>query len=380
MKKFILLLIFIFFTILAQNDCIGADDVNANYVMLMDYDTDEILYQKNINEISFPSSMTKMMTAYIIFDMLENGEIDINDKFKVSIRAWKQDGTRMFLEPEWRINVDELLKGLLIVSGNDAAIVLAEGSTGSIENFVMRMNETARTIGMNNTNFTNPTGLYEKNHYTSVRDLAILAKSLIRNHNKYYKRYFSEKNYNFNNISQKNRNWLLTEYSGVDGIKTGFTEQGKYSIVTSVERKNKRFILVINGARSERERITLAKKLFDYAFSQYEYIELFKSGEIVDDVGIFFGTVPRVSVYTKEDIVYTTHKSKIQNLNVQLVYNKYIVAPIQKDEKIAKIRIIEGDNIKEYDLYSREEVKTLTRFRKLKILLKYNLKSLLHLV
>jgi D-alanyl-D-alanine carboxypeptidase (penicillin-binding protein 5/6) len=233
---------------------------------------------------------------------------------------------------------------------------------------------------MNNSNFTNPTGLYEKNHYTSVRDLAILAKSLIKKHNKYYKRYFSQKNYNFNNISQKNRNWLLTEYNGVDGIKTGFTNQGKYSIVASVEKNNKRFILVINGADSERERVRQGKRLFDYAFGQYEYIELFKSGELVDEIEIFFGATPRVSVYTKEDIIYTTHKSRIQNLNIQLIYNKYIVAPIQKDEKIAKIRIINEDNIKEYDLYAREDVKTVTRFRKFKILLRYNLKSLLHIV
>lgn len=409
MKKFLIIIIFfgIYFNVIYDNSSIYANNINntdininnnneddinnivdniainlddnikSNYVILMDYDTGEILYQKNMNEISAPSSMTKIMTAYVIFNMLENKKININDKFKVSVRAWRQEGSRMFLEPEWKINVDELLKGLLIVSGNDAAVTLAEGSCGTIANFVTVMNETAKLLGMENTNFTNPNGLFDKNHYMSVHDLAILSRALIKNHYKYYKKYFSQKNYNFNNISQKNRNWLLTEYKGTDGIKTGYTEQGKYSIAASVERNNKRFIAVINGAENERDRTNQVKTLFNYAYSKYQYIELFRKNQIVDDVKVYFGINNKVSVYTKTDIFYATNKNRINNIKIQLLYNKYIFAPIKKDDKIAKIQITDGDLVKEYDLYSRENVELTTRFMKFKILFKYYAKKVM---
>jgi D-alanyl-D-alanine carboxypeptidase (penicillin-binding protein 5/6) len=353
-------------------------EVEAESAILVDYDTDEILYQKNVNEIAAPSSMTKIMTAYVIFEMLENGEININDKFKVSVKAWKQDGTRMFLEPEWKINVDELLKGLLIVSGNDAAVVLAEGSMGTVENFVVRMNKTAKELGMNDTNFTNPNGLHEKTHYMSVYDLTILSKSLIRKYNKYYEKYFSQKSYGFNGKSQRNRNWLLSEYEGTDGIKTGFTDQGKYSIAASAEKDGKRFIVVLNGVKSDRERTEQCKTLFDYAFSQYQYIELFKAGEVVGDVNLFFGISTRVTTYTKDNIYYATKKTRIGNVKVQFVYDKYIFAPIKQDDKIAKIRVIDGNDAIEYDLYAKEGVDVATKTHKFRVLFKYYAKKFVY--
>ncbi len=342
--------------------------ITSKNAILMDYNTGDILYQKNMDEIIAPSSMTKIMTAYVIFDMLENKEININDKFRVSVRAWRQTGTRMFLEPEWKINVDELLKGLLIISGNDAAITLAEGSCGNIENFVIKMNETAKILGMNNTNFINPNGLYEKTHYTTVHDFAILTRALIKKHYKYYKKYFSQKEFTFNNITQKNKNLLLTEYQGVDGVKTGFTDQGKYSITASVERNGKRFIAVIGNAEGERIRLTQCKRLFDYAFRQYKYIDLFKKNDTVGDVGIFFGINNKVSVYTKNDIIYSTRKSRINDLKINLVYDKYIFAPIKKDDKIAKLRIIDGNIVTDYDLYSSEDINIITKFKKFRIM------------
>lgn len=389
MKKYFLslLIILLFVNIAFAENNISSiiDDISKEYnvldnqldnlitsknAILMDFNTGEILYQKNMNEIIAPSSMTKIMTAYLIFDMLENKEININDKFRVSVRAWRQPGTRMFLEPEWRINVDELLKGLLIVSGNDAAIALAEGSTGSIDNFVIKMNEVARELGMNDTNFTNPSGLYEKTHYTTVHDFAILTRALIKKHHKYYKKYFSQREFTFNNITQRNRNLLLTEYRGADGVKTGFTDQGKYSITASVERNGKRFIAVIGNATNERIRLTQCKQLFDYAFRQYQHIDLYKRNNVVGEVGLYFGLDAKVPVYTKTDIVYSTKKSKIDNLKINLVYDKYLTAPIKKDDKIAKLRIVNGNFLIEYDLYSTKDVKAISKFKKFFIMFK----------
>lgn len=369
--------ILIFFIIFSCFNKLFATDIKAKYGILIDYDTDEILFSRNIKDLTAPSSTTKIMTAYIIFDMLEEGKFTLNDKFKVSVRAWRQEGTRMFLEPEWKISVDELLSGLIIVSGNDAAIVLAEGSAGTIEDFVNLMNIKAKELGMNNTNFVNPSGLYDKNHFMSVEDLAILSKALIKNHYKYYKRYFNKTSFTFNNIRQRNRNWLLTEYHGTDGLKTGFTDYGKYSISASAFRNGKRLIAVINGASSERERINDARKLFDYGFSLYNYVDLFNSGDIIGEVNVIFGKDKTVPVYTKEDINYSTKIEDVNNIKIEFISKKYIQAPIKKDDIIAKIRITDKNRITEYNLYATNDVEQTGKFKRFKALFLYNCKKII---
>lgn len=369
--------ILIFFIIFSCFNKLFATDIKAKYGILIDYDTDEILFSRNIKDLTAPSSTTKIMTAYIIFDMLEEGKFTLNDKFKVSVRAWRQEGTRMFLEPEWKISVDELLSGLIIVSGNDAAIALAEGSAGTIEDFVNLMNIKAKELGMNNTNFVNPSGLYDKNHFMSVEDLAILSKALIKNHYKYYRRYFNKTSFTFNNIRQRNRNWLLTEYHGTDGLKTGFTDYGKYSISASVFRNGKRFIAVINGADSERERINDARKLFDYGFSLYNYIDLFNSGDIVGEVRVLFGKDKTVPVYTKQNIDYATRIENINNVKIEFVAKKFVQAPIKKDDIIAKIIIKDMDRKLEYNLYASNDVELIGKFHRFKSLFLYNCKKII---
>lgn len=369
--------ILIFFIIFSCFNKLFATDIKAKYGILIDYDTDEILFSRNIKDLTAPSSTTKIMTAYIIFDMLEEGKFTLNDKFKVSVRAWRQEGTRMFLEPEWKISVDELLSGLIIVSGNDAAIALAEGSAGTIEDFVNLMNIKAKELGMNNTNFVNPNGLYDKNHFMSVEDLAILSRALIKNHYKYYKRYFNKTSFTFNNIRQRNRNWLLTEYEGTDGLKTGFTDYGKYSISASAFRNGKRLIAVINGASSERERINDARKLFDYGFSLYNYVDLFNSGDIIGEVNVIFGKDKTVPVYTKEDINYSTKIEDINNIKIEFISKKYIQAPIKKDDIIAKIRITDKNRITEYNLYATNDVEQTGKFKRFKALFLYNCKKII---
>lgn len=369
--------ILIFFVIFSCFNELSATDIKAKYGILIDYDTDEVLFSRNIKDLTAPSSTTKIMTAYVIFDMLEEGRFTLNDKFKVSVRAWRQEGTRMFLEPEWKISVDELLSGLIIVSGNDAAIALAEGSVGTIDDFVNLMNIKAKELGMNNTNFVNPSGLYDKNHFMSVEDLAILSKALIKNHYKYYKRYFNKTSFTFNNIRQRNRNWLLTEYQGTDGLKTGFTDYGKYSISASVFRNGKRLIAVINGADSERERINDARKLFDYGFSLYNYIDLFNSGDIVGEVRVLFGKDKTVPVYTKQNIDYATRIENINNVKVEFVAKKFVQAPIKKDDIIAKIIIKDADRKAEYNLYASNDVDLIGRFHRFKSLFLYNCKKII---
>ena len=369
--------ILIFFIIFSCFNKLFATDIKAKYGILIDYDTDEILFSRNIKDLTAPSSTTKIMTAYIIFDMLEEGKFTLNDKFKVSVRAWRQEGTRMFLEPEWKISVDELLSGLIIVSGNDAAIVLAEGSAGTIEDFVNLMNIKAKELGMNNTNFVNPNGLYDKNHFMSVEDLAILSRALIKNHYKYYKRYFNKTSFTFNNIRQRNRNWLLTEYEGTDGLKTGFTDYGKYSISASAFRNGKRLIAVINGASTERERINDARKLFDYGFSLYNYVDLFNSGDIIGEVNVIFGKDKTVPVYTKEDINYSTKIEDVNNIKIEFISKKYIQAPIKKDDIIAKIRITDKNRITEYNLYATNDVEQTGKFKRFKALFLYNCKKII---
>ncbi|MDR2077621.1 MAG: D-alanyl-D-alanine carboxypeptidase [Rickettsiales bacterium] len=351
--------------------------LNCEHAILMDFDTGEILYRKKADDIVAPSSTTKIMTAYVIFSMLEEKLFSIDDKFKVSIRAWRQDGTRMFLEPEWKVSVDNLLMGAIVVSGNDAAITLAEGSSGTIANFVKKMNETAKVLNLTNTHFENPTGLYEKTHYVSVYDLAILSRALIKDYGQYYSRYFPQQLFTFNNITQKNRNTLLTEYDGADGIKTGHTEQGKYSMVASVNKKGKRLIAVVARAETEKSRTEDVKTLMNHGFGQYRYLELFKKGDVVGSTNVFLSDKNRVRFYANKDIIYVTKKSEIDGIRVNLVYDKYIFRPVKKNDKIAQLVISDGNSVTKYDLYAEKSVRGIGSFKKFLNLFFYNFKRLI---
>ena len=372
-NKFFIVIIVIF--LLASFRNIFAITITAKNAAILDYNSLEVLYQKDIKSKIVPSSLTKIMTSYVIFDLIKEGKVKLNDKFKVSIRAWRQEGSRMFLEPEWKIAVDELLNGLITQSGNDAAIVLAEGSLGSIEAFVQRMNQTAKKLGLQDSNFKNPTGLHENGHFMTTYDMAKLSYYLIKNHKKYYDIYFSKTSYKFNNINQRNRNWLLTEYENTDGIKTGYTDKGGYSIISSVENKKQRFIVVVSNAKTERSRIEDSKKLLNYAFENYSYLKLYGREEIVASAKVYFGMEPKVQLYVKEDIFYSTRKKKIKNIKVQILYNEVNIAPIKKDSVQGKILIIEGKKETYYNLYAMKNIEGIGRFKKFMVLYKLNCKK-----
>jgi D-alanyl-D-alanine carboxypeptidase (penicillin-binding protein 5/6) len=350
-------------------------ELNSEFAILTDFDTGEVLYEKNADDIVAPSSTTKIMTVYLIFDMLNSGIFSLESKFKVSIRAWRQDGTRMFLEPEWKISVDELLKGAIVASGNDAAVALAEGSAGSISGFVEKMNDMAKNLDMKNTHFDNPNGLYEKTHYTSVRDLAILSSSLIENYESYYKMYFPQQAFTFNGVTQKSKNPLLGEYAGVDGIKTGHTDQGKYTIALSAVKNGKRLIAILARANTEKERVADARAILDYGFGQYKYIELFKKGETVGVVDTFLSKNKKIRIYTGRDISYVVNKIKADAIKVRLVYDKYIFKPVKKDDVVAQLVIEDGNMLSKYDLYAEEDSQKLGVFRTFFGLLAHNFRK-----
>lgn len=356
MKKsvflFVILANFLFIT-----GRVWAFETLAKEAILMDFQTSEIVFEKNANKKTYPSSMTKVMTAYVVFDMLKSGEINLNDKFSVSKKAWKEPGSRMFLELGTVVSVDELLKGLVTVSGNDSAIVLAEGSHEKTKKFVKRMNLTTRKLGLKNTHFTNPVGWSEKHHYMTAEDVAVLSQKLIKDFPEFYKKYFSQTEYTFNQISQKNRNSLLGNYKGTDGLKTGHTKEGGYGIVVSAVRDGRRLIAVVNGLESEESRVSEVKKLLDYGFEKCKKIKLFKKDSVVSTVRIKSKKDKLLSLKTKEDVEITVEKDFNKLIRLDIEYLRKMKLPIRKDEKVAKLSVkIPGRDTIYFDLYSNSDI------------------------
>ena len=363
--------ILLFFLINIQSN--ATENFKAPSAIILNYNNLEIIYKtNNIYKKTTPSSMTKVMTAYIIFDLIDKNLLKLDDKYKISIRAWRQEGSRMFLEPEKYVEVDNLLKGLIVQSGNDAAVALAEGSFKNIDNFVDEMNKTAKLINMNNTHFANPNGLYDSNHYMSTYDTALLFYNLIKNHKKLYDKYFSLPSFSYNNISQRNRNFLLGNYDGLDGGKTGHTDEGGYSLVSSAEKNGQRFIVVVNGLQNENERFIETKKMFDYAFSLFSYVSLYKKDEIVQSINVSNGDKKFLNIYTPIDVIYSTKKENIDKLKIELDINNNLKAPIKKDEVVGNIIIYDGDFIKKFDLLAKDNVNKLKIYDRF-VLFLYNI-------
>ena len=352
-----------------------AFETMAKQAIILDYDTNEILYKKNSNEKCFPSSMTKIMTAYIIFEKLDNGELKLNDKFTISNNAWKQEGSRMFLNINSKVSVDALLKGLLVDSGNDSAIALAEGSYNSVEKFVEKMNLNAKKLKLKDTNYTNPVGFSEKNHYMSVRNIAKLSQTLIKNFPEYYNNYFSITEYQYNGILQKNRNQLLGKFEGLDGIKTGHTEAGGYGIALSAKQNDRRLIAVINGLKTENERLNEGKRILDYGFNELHKFLLFEKNSVIKEIPILYGKKKIAKLITDKNI-YATAKNK-DDIKIEFIINDNIKAPLQKNQKVGKIVVKSLDNTIIYDLLNMEEVKEVNIFKKIFLKIYYFGKNLI---
>ncbi len=315
-----------------------AIDTKAEEAIVFDFDTKEILFQKNANTKTIPASMTKIMTIYIAFDRIKNTNLSITNECRVSPRAYKMGGSRTFLEIDDTVTIDSLLKGIIVQSGNDASIALAECLAGTEEDFAKLMNIYSKKLGMNNTNFTNSSGWPDENHFSTVNDLSILSYYLIKNFPDLYN-YFSMKEFTYNEISQPNRNKLLKFVDGADGLKTGFTKESGWGIAATALRNNRRIIIVINGTNSSRSRLNEATNLINWAFNQTTQKTIVNENQLIKEVDVWLGSETKVKLITAEKVISTLSFDQIQFMETSIEYNKPIAAPIIKGQQYGELLI-----------------------------------------
>ena len=370
---FRIVLIVIFLSLSLTNLSKANFDIDARTAILQDYHSGEILYEKDPDRKIFPASMTKIMTAIIAFDLIKNGELSLNDKFIVSENAWRlsQSGySSMFIMVGDQISVENLLKGIIISSGNDACIALAEGIAGTEEEFAILMTEKAKEIGMENTNFSNSSGINAPDNLSTVRDIMIMSRYLIKNYPEFYK-YFKETEFTWDRtggdpIKQGNRNPLLYKNLDADGIKTGFLSYEKYSLASSINRKGRRLIAVGSGFKSKNSRSKESIKLLTYGLTNFDLVEITKANEPIHKIDIWLGKENSVDAYVKEDVYKTIKKAKKKLLKVVVKYDGPVEAPIKKDQKIATLRVVyDQELVGEYDLLSSKEIKKVNFFTRL---------------
>jgi len=366
MKKNILITISILLTLISSN--VNAEfNIKAKTVILQDYLSGKILYEKEADLKIFPASMTKIMTAIITFDLLKKGDLSLNDRFFVSENAWRLSEagySSMFIMVGDQISVENLLRGIIISSGNDACIALAEGIAGTEEEFAIMMNSKAKEIGMTNTNFSNSSGINAPNNLSTVRDILIMSNHLIKNYPNYYQ-YFKEKKFTWDRtggdpITQGNRNPLLYKSIDADGIKTGYLSYEKYSLASSINRNGRRLIAVGSGFKTKNLRSKESIKLLTYGLTNFDTIEISKKNKEIANAEVWLGKKDKIGLYLKEDIYKTIPKGKKKYLKVVVDYEGPLQAPINKDEKVANLKIFfKDDLLDDYNLYATENVNKL---------------------
>ena len=348
-------------------------DIKARTAILQDYLSGEILYEKEPDRSIYPASMTKIMTSIIAFDLIKSGDLNLDEKFIISEKAWRLSTagySSMFVMVGDEVSVEDLLKGIIVASGNDACIALAEGIAGTEEEFAIMMTSKAKEIGMDNTNFANSSGINDPDNYSTVRDIMIMSNYLIKNHPEYYK-WFAETEFTWDRtggdpITQGNRNPLLYKNMGADGIKTGYLAVEKYSLASSIERKGRRLIAVGSGFETKSSRSRESSKLLTYGLTNFDLVEISKSKVPLDKVDVWLGKESTVDVYTKNDIYKIIKKGQKRKLKIKVVYSGPIEAPIKKDQILAKLKIIyDQEQIGEYNLLSQKDVKKVNIFSRL---------------
>lgn len=334
----------------------------AKQAIMIDFDTGTVLFEKNPDQKMPTSSMSKVITAYLVFEALKDKKLALSDEFTVSEKAWRMQGSKMFVEVNKKISVEDLLRGVIIQSGNDATIVLAEGIGGTEDEFARALTKKAKELGMNNSNFVNASGWPDPNHYSTARDLSILAFALIKNFPEYYS-FYSEKEFSYNGIKQPNRNPLLYRDMGADGIKTGHTEDGGYGLIGSGVRDGRRVILVVNGLADDKERAAESARLLEWGLSGFENHKLFGAGETAGTANVVMGQSATVDMISADDIKITVPKLARNDLKVDIKYNDPLVAPIQKGQEIgvAQIYIPQGATI-EIPLLAAQDIAKLGFF------------------
>ena len=357
---------FIFCVFLIQGNA-NSFDIKASTAILQDFLSGEILYEKEPDRSIYPASMTKIMTSIIAFDLIKNGEISLDDKFLISEKAWrlsKPGNSSMFIMLNDEVSVEDLLRGIIVVSGNDSCVALAEGIAGTEEAFAELMTAKAIEIGMTNTNFTNSSGLNDPDNYSTVRDILIMSNYLIKNYPEYYG-YFKELEFTWERtggdpITQPNTNALLIKNRLVDGIKTGYLAVEKYSLASSMAKNERRLIAVGSGFKTKASRATQSNRLLNYGLSHFDTIKIAKKKEVIVKMNTWLGIKEEVGGYVNEDIYKTIKKAKKRNLKVVAEYNGPIKAPIQKDQEIGILKIFYKENLlSEHKIYASSDVKKI---------------------
>jgi D-alanyl-D-alanine carboxypeptidase (penicillin-binding protein 5/6) len=334
---------------------------SAPYAILLDADGDTVLFEKNADQLMYPASMSKLMTAELVFHQLKEGRIKLDDEFTVSENAWRKGGapsggSSMFAALNSRVRVRDLLMSVMIQSGNDACIALAEGIAGSETNFANMMTQRAREIGLTQSTFVNATGLFHPDHKMTVRELAKLAQHIIRTYPEFYK-FYSEREFTWNRIRQQNRNPLLAMGIGADGLKTGYVKEAGYGLVGSAVQNNLRLIVVVNGNKTIRDRSDEARKLLEWGFRGFESRLLFAEGEVVGEAKLYGGASGRVPLTGERPIRLLVPRGTADKLVARLVYTGPVLAPVEKGQRIGKLKVWRGENVSlEVPLQAAESV------------------------
>ena len=338
---------------------LGAFETTSKQAILVDVATGTVLFEKNADDRMAPSSMSKMMTIYQVFDALKEGSLSLDDKFLVSEKAWRKGGSKMYVSVNTRVNVEDLLKGVIVQSGNDASIVIAEGLASSEAAFALELNELAKKLSMNNSSFVNSSGWPDPDHYTTARDLSKLAIATINNFPDYY-HYYSQKSFTFSGIKQFNRNPTLYRKLGADGLKTGRTQTAGFGLTASAIRKDRRLVLVLNGLPSSKARANESARILDWGYRVFDNYPLFKTGETVTDALVWMGESSKVPLLIQQDLTITLPRKARKSMKVTAIFNQPIQAPIKIGDKLAVLKVeATGQKSLEIPLFSGADVNRL---------------------
>ena len=321
---------------------VGGMETQAQHALVVEVETGAVLLDKLADDHMPPASMSKIMTAYVVFDILKQGRASIEDELPVSERAWRLQGSKMFVPIGGRIKIEDLLKGMIIQSGNDACLVLAEGLAGSEAAFLELMNQKAKELGLKDSHFANVDGLPNPDHWMTARDLATLSIRTIKDFPEYY-HYYGQIDYEYNNIKQGNRNPLLYKGMGADGLKTGHTEEAGYSLTASVKRDDRRIVLVLGGLSTMKARAQESERLIEWAFREFNDYKLFAAGDKVEDAELWLGSDPKVPLTVGQDLVVTMPRKSRKDMKVTVEYDRPIPAPVSKGQVIGKVIVTAPD-------------------------------------
>ena len=371
--KLLRIIAIIFIFLFYQQKTYSKIEIEASYAILQDHHSGKILYEKDADVQIYPASMTKIMTAIVTFDLLKKGETSLDEMITVSEKAWRLSHSgysSMFIMLNDQVSVEDLLKGVIIVSGNDACVALAEGLSGTEEDFVILMNEKADELGLENTNFSNSSGINDVNNYSTVRDILKMSRYMIANYPEYYS-YFKETTFTWDRtggdpITQGNRNPLLYKNMGADGIKTGFLTVEKYSLAASAKVGKRRVTAVGSGFQTKNSRSRETAKFLNWGIKKFDTIQVAKKDEIIASLNVWLGKKNRVDVITSEDLYLTIPKRKKKTIKAELEYDGPIEAPIKKGEKLGLLNVhISGELVKQVDIFSNEDIKRSNIFSRL---------------